>query len=132
MWRLEGVIYAPWATRWKDKKLTSDSRAKQDHWIKREWASREVFVLGEKNIKNVPLVNREKVLLPPLDIKLRLIEQFFKDLDKEGECFKYLCTKFPWFSYEKIKSVIYDRPQIRLLLKDQAFIFTTKKEELNA
>ena len=39
-----------------------DSRAKQDHWIKRKWPSREVFVLGEKNIKTVPLVDREKVL----------------------------------------------------------------------
>ena len=26
-----------------------DSRAKQDHWIKREWLSREIFILGEKN-----------------------------------------------------------------------------------
>ena len=38
-----------------------DSRAKQDHWIKRDWPSREVFVTGEKNIVNAPLVNREKV-----------------------------------------------------------------------
>ena len=82
-----------------------DSRAKRDHWIKRKWPSREVFVLGEKNIKNVPLVNREKVLLPPLHIKLGLTKQFVKALDKEGECFKYLCTKFPRLTYEKSKQI---------------------------
>ena len=81
-----------------------DSRAKQDHWIKRKWPSREVFVLREKNIKNVPLVNRKKVLLPPLHIKLWLMKQFVKALDKEGECFKYLCTKFPRLTYEKNQS----------------------------
>ena len=61
-----------------------DRRAKQDHWIKREWPNREVFVFGE-NIKNIPLVNREKVWLPPLHIKLGLIKQFAKALDKERE-----------------------------------------------
>ena len=39
-----------------------DSRAKQDHWIKREWPSREVFILGEKNIKNIPLVKRKNII----------------------------------------------------------------------
>ena len=109
-----------------------DSRAKQDHWIKREWLSREVFILGEKNIKNIPLVNKEKILLPPLHIKLGLMKQFVKALDKEGECFKYLCTKFPRLTYEKIKAAIFDGSQIRLLVKDQTFISTMKKEELNA
>ena len=109
-----------------------DSRAKQDHWIKRKWPSREVFILGEKNIKNIPLVKREKILLPPLHIKLGLMKQFVKDLDKEGECFKYLCTKFPRLTYEKIKAGIFDGPQIRFFVKDQTFISTMKKEELNA
>ena len=71
-----------------------------------------MFVLGEKNIKNVPLVNREKVLLPPLHIKLGLMKQFLEALDKEGECFKYLCSKFSRLTYEKIKAGIFDGPQI--------------------
>ena len=72
MLRLKGLIHSPWATRWEYEipcfLCLWDSRAKQDHWIKREWRSREVFILGEKNIKNIPLVNREKILLPPLHI----------------------------------------------------------------
>ena len=73
------------------------------------------------------MVNKEKVLLPPLHIKLGLIKKFVKDLDKMGECFKYFCTKFPWLSYEKIKAGISDGPQMWLLQKDQAFISTMKK-----
>ena len=71
--------------------------------------------------------DREKVLLPPLHIKLGLTKQSVKALDKEEECFKYLCTKFPWLTYEKIKAGIFNGPQIRLLLKDPAFISTKKK-----
>lgn len=72
------------------------------------------------------------MLLPPLHIKLGLIKQFIKALDKEGECFKYLSTKFTRLSYEKIKARIFDGPQIRNLLKDQEFISTMKREELQA
>ena len=45
-------------------------------------------------------------------IKLGLMKQFVKALDKEGECFKYLCTKFLRLRYEKIKAGIFDGPQI--------------------
>ena len=74
------------------------------------------------------------MLLPPLHIKLGQMKQFFKVLDKEGECFKYLCTyaQFSCLSYEKIKPGIIDGPQIRYLLKDQEFISTMKREELQA
>ena len=60
------------------------------------------------------------------------MKQFGKALDKEGECFKYLCTKFLRLTYKKIKAGIFDGPQIRLLVKDQTFISIMKKEELNA
>ena len=136
MWRLKHIIYASWVTRWEHKKnlafcacRIAEQRRPLD---KREWPSREVFVLGEKNIKNVSLVNRKKVLLPPLHIKFGLIKKFVKALNKVGECFKYFCTKFPQLSYEKVKAGIFDGPQMQLLQKDQAFISTMKKEELNA
>ena len=59
-------------------------------------------------------------------------EAIRQGLDREGECFKYFCTKFPRLTYEKIKAGIFDGPQVRLLLKDPAFISTMRKEELNA
>ena len=60
------------------------------------------------------------------------MKQFVKVLDKEGESFKCLCTKFLRLTYKKIKAGIFDGPQIRLWLRDPAFIFTMRKEELNA
>ena len=98
-----------------------DSRAKNDHWRIKEWPERAAFKVGEKNIKNTPLVAPHKVLLPPLHIKLGLMKQFVRALDKEGECFKHLSIKFPQISHEKLTAGIFDGPQIRLLIKDQQF-----------
>ena len=71
-------------------------------------------------------MNRAKVLLPPLYKQFGLMKQLVKTLGKEGECFKYLCTKFARFRYENIEAGIFDGPQIRLLLKDATFISTMK------
>ena len=51
-----------------------DSKAKPEHWDKKEWLARQQFKVGEKNIQNKPLVNPNKVLLPPLRIKLGLMK----------------------------------------------------------
>ena len=42
-------------------------------------------------------------MLPPLHIKLGLMKQFVKALDKNGGCFKYLRRFFPGLSLEKLK-----------------------------
>ena len=36
------------------------------------------------------------------------MKQYIKDLDKEGECFKYLALKFPKLSEAKIKEGIFN------------------------
>jgi len=52
------------------------------------------------------LVGREKVILPPLHIKLGLMKQFVKPLHKENNCFKYiLCASFPETTLGKLKLV---------------------------
>ena len=101
-----------------------DSRAKKEHWVKKNWPRRENFNVGEKNIQNRPLIDPAKVLLPPLHIKLGIMKQFVKALNKEGQCFKNLCLKFPQLSDEKLKAGIFNGPQIRLLTKDKDFIQT--------
>ena len=98
-----------------------DSRAKQDHWKKVTWPLRENMTVGGANIINVPLVDREKIILPPLHIKLGLMKQFVKALDKDGNCFKYICRSFPGLSMEKLKAGIFDGPKIRKLIKDSNF-----------
>lgn len=101
-----------------------DSRAKNQHWIKKDWPAREALVPGQQNVINPPLVSRDRIILPPLHIKLGLIKQFVKALDKNGNCFLFLSKKFPKLSAEKIKAGIFDGPQIRSLIKDSNFIDT--------
>ena len=77
------------------------------------------------NILEEPLVDREKILLPPLHIKLGLIKQFVKALDKNGACFQYICNTFPELTSEKLKAGIFDGPQIRKLIKKTTTFLTT-------
>ena len=79
------------------------------------------MVVGEKNIITEPLVDREKIILPPLHIKLGLMKQFVRALTRDGTCFGYICRKFPGLSMEKVKAGIFDGPQIRELMRDQGF-----------
>lgn len=81
------------------------------------------------NIINEPLVDRTRVLLPPLHTKLGLMKQYVKALDKDSECFQYLGRKFPQISDAKLKEGIFDGPQIRTLLKDETFITTMNAVE---
>ncbi|XP_025162642.1 uncharacterized protein LOC112590438 [Harpegnathos saltator] len=76
---------------------------------------------GVKNVINETLVDPNKILLPPLHIKLGPMKQFVKALHKEGNGFKYLCTKFSHLSNAKIKEGIFIGLQIRLLTKDEKF-----------
>jgi len=109
-----------------------DSRARQEHWDKRDWPARTALVPGEKNIKSTCLVDPGKVLLPPLHIKLGLMKQYIKALDKDSDCFRYIVQKFPALSYEKKKEGIFVGPQIRKLLLDEDFIHTMKSVERDA
>lgn len=109
-----------------------DSRAKTHHWIKKDWPPREALVPGQQNVINPPLVSRDRIILPPLHIKLGLMKQFVKGLDKSGNCFRFLSNKFPKLSAEKIKAGIFDGPQIRSLIQDTNFTKTMTDSEKNA
>jgi hypothetical protein len=78
------------------------------------------------------LVDPQKVLLPPLHIKLGIMKQFEKALDKSGSCFQYLGRKFASLSEAKVKEGIFDGQQIRQLMKDTAFTDTMSDIELRA
>ena len=45
---------------------------------------------GKKNIQYRALVSRDKIILPPLHIKLGLMKNLVKAMNREGEAFKYL------------------------------------------
>ena len=53
-------------------------------------------------------------------MKLWLMKQFVKALDKDGDCFQYICKNFPSLGNGKLKDGIFDGPpQIRQLIRDQ-------------
>ena len=94
-----------------------DCRAVSQHYKQKYWGSRSTFVPGEHSLNKNPLVNMNKVLLPPLHIKLGLMKNFVKGLHKNGAAFQHLSTVF----LVKLKEGIFVGPQIREVLKDTDF-----------
>lgn len=80
-----------------------DSRAVNEHFVKKNWPERSAFQPGSQNVKYEPLVDPKNVLLPPLHIKLGLIKNFVKAMNKDGKGFKYLRQVFPQLSDAKLK-----------------------------
>ena len=74
-------------------------------------------------------MERSKIILPPLHIKLGIMKQFVKAHTKDGDCFKYICTKFPGSTIEKLKAGIFDGPQIRTLINDRDFPNSINEKE---
>ena len=109
-----------------------DSRSRSEHFTRKDWPPRVVHIPGTNNISNVPLVDKHHVLLPPLHIKLGLIKQLVKALDRESAAFRYLIQKFPKLSEAKIKEGIFVGPQIRELLNDGHFEETMTAPQLAA
>ena len=98
-----------------------DSRAVSQHYKQKDWGSRSTFVPGEHSLKENPLVDMNKVFLPPLHIKLGLMKNFVKALHKNGAAFQHLSTVFPGLSAANLKEGIFVGPQIREVLKDTDF-----------
>lgn len=78
------------------------------------------------------MVDPKNVLLPPLHIKLGLMKNFVKALDRNRRGFLYLKQKFPRVSEAKIKEVIFVGPQIREVMTDGEFDNFLNEVELRA
>ncbi|UYV81282.1 hypothetical protein LAZ67_20000646 [Cordylochernes scorpioides] len=76
---------------------------------------------GYKNIANLPLIDSENIYLPPLYIKLGLMKNFVKTMDRNASGFAYLKQKFSSISEAKIKEGIFVGPQTRELQQDGNF-----------
>lgn len=109
-----------------------DSRARKEHYCKTNWPLREISIPGKSNVTNLALVPNNNIVLPPLHIKLGLIKQFVKALDKSKETYKHLSQMFPKLSESKIKEGIFVGPQIRELMKSHIFERTMSANELRA
>ncbi|GBM45678.1 hypothetical protein AVEN_237916-1 [Araneus ventricosus] len=106
---------------WYANSKSWNSRDRKNHYIKKVWSKRQFLIPGVKNIENERLVASEKILLPPLHIKLGLMKNFVKAMDCGRSGFQYLRLKFSKVSEAKIKEGIFVGPQIRQLMKDPVF-----------
>ena len=68
-----------------------------------------------------PLVDLTKIFLPPLHIKLGLMKNFVKEMNKEGKGFRDLRQMFPRTTDAKIKEGIFIEPQIRHVINVKRF-----------
>ena len=107
-----------------------DSRAHDQHYVRQEWPLRQWLKPVLHNVQSYPLVEPNKILLPPLHIKLGVIKNFEKVMDRESSKFAFL-QKFPWISMKKLKAGIFNSPQIRELMKDPMFNETLSEAELS-
>jgi hypothetical protein len=98
-----------------------DSRAKNFHYNVKDWPARQALIPGQKNVMHQQLVDPKKIYLPPLHIKLGLMKNFVKAMDKESDGFLFLKQKFPRISDAKIKEGIFVGPQIKELMRDSNF-----------
>ena len=80
------------------------------------------MTVNEANIINEPLVHRDKIIIPPLHIKLGLMKQFVKASPVDGCCFNYICNFFPGMSNEKLKAGVFGGSQIRKIMRDPGFV----------
>ena len=99
------------------------------------WPTREELTPGMYYVIRELFVSREKVLLPPLHIKLGLVKQFVKALGFEGEFFQDIRSMFFRLSDAKIKRGIFVGTQVSTMLKSESLeakINETEKEAWQA
>jgi hypothetical protein len=102
------------------------------HYVERNWPGRSGLEPGSHNVVSHALVNPQKILLPLLHIKLGLMKNFVKALEKESRAFAFLNQKFHRISEAKLKAGIFDGPQIRELLKNPNFDESMEDNERKA
>lgn len=109
-----------------------NSRDRKQHYKKKHWPTRNSFTVGEFNIKETALIDPERVLLPPLHIKLGLMKQFVRALNPNSQSFEYIKEKFPNLSLAKVKAGVFVGPQIRKLMYDEKFLLCLNQIEKDA
>ena len=107
-----------------------DTRDKKNHYINKLWPKRTSLTPGEP--VNPLLVLPEKIYLSSLHIKLGLMKNFMKGMDRTGRGFEYMRNKFPNVSDANVKEGIFIGPQIRELMQDKQFYEDMNEIERNA
>ena len=73
-----------------------DSRARYKNYNAKVWPARETLEPGKMNVAQKSLVDSQKIFLPRLHIKLGIVKNFIKTLNKNGEAdLFFMKNKFP-------------------------------------
>ena len=80
-------------------------------------------------ISALSLVTRERIIFPPLHIKLVLFKQFEKALNKNSPIFSFLQAPFPYLSNAKVEKGIFVGPQTQKVFLNDEFDKMSKKDE---
>ena len=96
-----------------------DSTADEQHYVVKNWPPREDVTPGFHNVLNSPLIERSKILLPTMHIKLGLAEQFVKSLKPTSRPVRYIRQMFLSISEAKVTGGIFLGPQIRRMLASE-------------
>ncbi|KAJ8671539.1 hypothetical protein QAD02_002798 [Eretmocerus hayati] len=107
-----------------------NSRGKEEHYVRKVWPPRQQMIPGQKNDQAIPLVDRDKIVLPPLHIKLGIVKNFIKAMNKTGAGVLFLREKFPRLSEAKLKEGVLVGPEIRKLMLDSGFDAVLNEVEL--
>ena len=86
-----------------------NSRADEQYYLVKNWPARKDLTPGSNNVPNSFLIERSKILLPPLHIELGLAKQFVKALKPTS----HIRQMFPSISERKVKGGIFVGPQLR-------------------
>ena len=79
---------------------------------------RENSVPGEKWVRNQLIFDKDKILLLPPHIKLGLMKNFIKSVNKHGKDFEYLRKKFLKLTDAKLKEGVFIGLQIHDIIDD--------------
>ena len=109
-----------------------DSRARSDHWVKKESPERITLTVNDSNVINEPVDPREKNHFATFTHHIGFMKQFVKALPVHGNCFNYICRVFPGMSSIKLKAGIFDGPQMRKLMNDPNFTASMTEKEYEA
>lgn len=98
-------------------KNSSSSEDNEDDYMKKDWhAWEEMVPCRTRKVKYNPLVDRDKIFLPPLHIKHGLIKYFAKALDKHLTC-AMLFQDSSWRSWQPSLHQLIRKPKFENLMK---------------
>ena len=110
-----------------------DSRADEKHYLQNVWPPRPSNTTGKFNCVHEQLVDPQKILLPPLHLKLGLVKTFIKAMNPANTGFQYLIRKFKnVVSEAKLRAGILNGLEIRSLIDDNEFLKVLTLKEKSA